>query len=362
MEDVGLNSSFWRGRRVLLTGHTGFKGSWLVLLLESLGAKVTGISLEPQTDGLFSQIGGTARCTHNVADIRDEAAICPIIEGARPEVILHLAAQPLVRQSYLRPLETFGTNVLGTANVLQAARSIDGLLAIVVVTTDKCYANDGRATGYVEADRLGGHDPYSNSKACAELVAQCFRDSFLAERSIGLATARAGNVIGGGDYAADRLIPGAVVALNAGRKPELRSPSAVRPWQHVLEPLAGYCLLAQQLAADPRAFSKGWNLGPSPADVASVASVIGYLAGHWGERGDFRPQSGDHPHEQEVLTLDSSMAERDLGWAPRLSLVTAVEWTAEWYRAQVAGQNAAELCLAQIYRYFGTAASRAVAA
>ena len=361
MEDLGLNRAFWRGRRVLLTGHTGFKGSWLLLLLESLGAKVTGISLEPDAGGLFDQIGGTARCMHNVADIRDYAALEGIVAAAKPEIILHLAAQPLVRQSYLDPLETIGTNVLGTANVLQAARGIDGLLAIVSVTTDKCYANDGRTAGYRETDRLGGHDPYSNSKACAELVTQCYRDSFFAERSVGVATARAGNVIGGGDYAADRLIPDAARALSAGRKPELRNPTAVRPWQHVLEPLSGYCLLAQQLAAHPRAFGKAWNFGPSPSDVASVAAVVSKLARHWGKSGDFHPQAGDHPHEADVLTLDSAMAIRELGWAPRLSLSNAVEWTAEWYLAQLAGDDAADLCLAQIRRYFATEAIQAAA-
>ena len=361
MEDVGLNSAFWRGRRVLLTGHTGFKGSWLLLLLESLGAKVTGISLEAETDGLFNQIDGSGRCVHIVCDIRDHAALRNIVAAARPEIILHLAAQPLVRQSYVDPLETYGTNVLGTANLLEAARHLQGLLAIVSVTTDKCYANDGRSTGYREDDRLGGHDPYSNSKACAELVTQCFRDSFFADRSVGVATARAGNVIGGGDHAADRLIPDAVRALSAGEKPELRNPAAVRPWQHVLEPLSGYCILAEKLAADPKSFAKGWNFGPSADDVASVATVVGQLAKHWGQSGDFSPQPGEHPHEAELLTLDSSMAVRELGWAPRLSLATAVEWTADWYRAQLAGADAGKLCVDQIRRYFATDAIQAAA-
>ena len=362
MEDLGLNRPFWRGRRVLLTGHTGFKGSWLLLLLESLGAKVTGISLEPDADSLFNQVDGGARCAHHIADIRDYAALQAIVAAAKPEIVFHLAAQPLVRQSYGDPLGTFAVNVLGTANLLQSARSADGVRAIVCVTTDKCYANDGRSAGYAESDRLGGHDPYSSSKACAELIAQCFRDSFFAERSIGVATARAGNVIGGGDYAADRLIPDVVRALSAGLTPELRNPTAIRPWQHVLDPLSGYCLLAQELAVDPRGFGKGWNFGPSPADVASVATVVSRLARLWGVRADFRPQAGDHPHEAEVLTLDSGMARRELHWAPRLPLDTAVEWTAEWYRAQLAGDNAADLCGAQIRRYFAGGATQAAAA
>lgn len=361
MEEVGLNDGFWRERRVLLTGHTGFKGSWLLLLLEKLGAEVTGLSLAPDAGWLFDQIDGAGRCAHHVADIRDAAAVDAIVTAARPEVILHLAAQPLVRQSYLDPLETFGTNVLGTANVLQAARRVESLLAIVSVTTDKCYSNDGRATGYVETDRLGGHDPYSNSKACAELVTQCFRDSFFAARGVGVASARAGNVIGGGDYAADRLIPDAVRALQAGRKPELRNPSAVRPWQHVLEPLSGYCLLAEKLAGSPSSFAKGWNFGPPSKDVASVAAVVGQLAKHWAQGGDYTPQPGDHPHEAELLTLDSSMATRELGWASRLSLGSAVDWTAEWYRARASGSDAAQLSLSQIRRYFAADPLRAAA-
>ena len=361
MEDVGLNQAFWRGRRVLLTGHTGFKGSWLLLLLESLGAKVTGISLESDAESLFKQIGGGDRCIHIVGDIRDHGAVEAIVVDAKPETIFHLAAQPLVRRSYADPLETIGTNVVGTANLLEAARNVDGLLAIVSVTTDKCYANDGRATGYAESDRLGGHDPYSNSKACAELVTQCFRDSFLAARGVGVATARAGNVIGGGDYAADRLIPDAVRALGSGCRPELRNPAAVRPWQHVLEPLSGYLLLAQMAAGNPEKYGKGWNFGPSLEDVASVATVVGQLAKHWGQPGDFDVQPGDHPHEAELLTLDSSMAIRELGWSPRLPLSTAVAWTAEWYRAQLAGADAAQLCREQIGRYVSADAIRAAA-
>ena len=361
MEDLGINQSFWGSRRVLLTGHTGFKGSWLLMLLENLGARVTGISLEPGADGLFSQIGGAERCIHIVADIRDRAAIQAIVAAARPEIIFHLAAQPLVRQSYADPIETIGTNVLGTANVLEAARGVDGLLAIVSVTTDKCYENDGRAAAYLESDRLGGHDPYSNSKACAELVTQCFRDSFFADLSVGVATARAGNVIGGGDYSADRLIPDVVRALGANLKPELRNPTAVRPWQHVLEPLSGYCLLAQKMAAEPKRFAKAWNFGPSSEDIADVETVVGQFARHWGRKGDFSPQPGDHPHEAHVLTLDSGMARRELGWTPRLSLGAAVEWTAEWYRSQLLGKCAADLCLAQIRRYFASDAIQAAA-
>jgi CDP-glucose 4,6-dehydratase len=361
VEDLGLNPAFWASRRVLLTGHTGFKGSWLLLLLEMLGAKVTGISLEPDPHSLFLKTAGARRCIHIANDIRDDQALQAIVAAAKPEIILHLAAQPLVRQSYLDPLETFSTNVLGTANVLEAARGLDDLIAIVCVTTDKCYANDGRTTGYLESDRLGGHDPYSSSKACAERVTQCYRDSFFADRSIGVATARAGNVIGGGDYCADRLIPDVVRAFRANLEPKLRNPKAVRPWQHVLEPVSGYCLLAEKLAADPRRFAKGWNFGPSSEDMASVETVVREFARNWGRTEDYSAQAGNHPHEAEVLTLNSAMAGRELGWVPRLSLRTAVEWTAEWYRAELDGKDAADLCLAQIRHYFATRTVRAAA-
>lgn len=361
MENLGLNEGFWRGRRVLLTGHTGFKGSWLLLLLETLGAQITGMSLEPSSGALFKQIDGPDRCAHNVCDIRDHDAVRDIVVRAQPEIIFHLAAQPLVRQSYIDPIETIGTNVLGTANILEVARSLEHLLAIVSVTTDKCYVNDGRRNGYVEHDRLGGHDPYSNSKACAELVTQCFRDSFFKARRVGVASARAGNVIGGGDYAADRLIPDVVRALSSGQTPELRNPAAVRPWQHVLEPLHGYCLLAERLAGDPERFAKAWNFGPSDRNSVSVAAVVSQLAKHFGASFTFREQPGVHPHEAEHLTLDSTMAIGELGWTPRLLLKDAVEWTAEWYSAQLAGINAAQLCLGQIRRYQSSGALEAAA-
>lgn len=352
---MGLNRDFWQGRRVLLTGHTGFKGSWLLLLLERLGARVTGLSLPAPTGSLFDKIDGAARCTSRLADIRDLAAVETAVCAADPEVILHLAAQPLVRRSYADPIETFTTNVIGTANVLQAARRASNLRAIVSVTTDKCYANDGRPGPYREDDRLGGHDPYSSSKACAELVSQCFRDSYFAERGIGLATARAGNVIGGGDYAADRLVPDIVRAFADGRAPELRNPAAIRPWQHVLEPLTGYCLLAEGLAGEPERVAGGWNFGPPASDFASVAKVAGLMAANWNRTGNFAAQDGDHPHEAALLTLDSAKAIRELGWTPYLSLAETAEWTAEWYCEEVAGVNATALSLAQIDRYLDRA-------
>lgn len=334
MEDLALSPRFWRGRRVLVTGHTGFKGSWLLAILHTLGAKVSGISLAPDSDpAMFDLIGGPSLCDHHIADIRDGAAIAAIIKRTRPEIVLHLAAQPLVRLSYDSPLATFATNVMGTANVLEACRHTASVRTIVSVTTDKCYANDGRCTGYEEDARLGGHDPYSSSKACAELVSACWRDSFLRNRGVGIATARAGNVIGGGDWSADRLVPDAIRAFSAGRALEVRNPDAIRPWQHVLEPLTGYLMLAQALAIDPERLGRGWNFGPPAADIANVRDVISGLAHHWGATQKWQDQPGQHPHEAAVLTLDSSAAARELGWLPRLTLDQALAMTAQWYRA-----------------------------
>jgi CDP-glucose 4,6-dehydratase len=326
--------AFWADRPVLLTGHTGFKGSWLLVLLKSLGAHVTGLSLAPDTSpAMFDLIDGTSLCDHHVVDIRNATAVETIVRKAKPDVVLHLAAQPLVRASYTDPLGTYRTNVMGTAHVLEACRKAPSVNTILSVTTDKCYANDGRTMGYREDAPLGGHDPYSNSKACAELVSACWRDSFLAERGVGLATARAGNVIGGGDWSTDRLVPDAIRAFSQGRSLEIRNPDAVRPWQHVLEPLTGYLLLAQALAADPARFSRGWNFGPAAADMASVRDVIDLLASHWGMTQPWTSQPGDHPHEAAMLTLDSSAVADALGWRSRLSLTQALALTADWYRA-----------------------------
>ena len=326
--------AFWAGRKILVTGHTGFKGSWLLVLLNVLGARVTGVALAPDTmPSMFDLIGGASLCDHHISDIGDAAAIEAVFAQARPEIVLHLAAQPLVRASYADPLGTYRTNVMGTAHVLEACRKTTSVRAIISVTTDKCYLNGGRSEGYREDASLGGHDPYSNSKACAELVSACWRSSFFADRGIGVATARAGNVIGGGDWSADRLVPDAIRAFSAGRALEIRNPHAVRPWQHVLEPLTGYLLLTEALAANPVSFGQGWNFGPAAADMASVSQVIGLLAAHWGITPEWTMQLGQHPHEAAMLTLDSSAAAEALGWRPRLSLDGALALTVRWYSA-----------------------------
>lgn len=353
MEDMGLKSEFWSDRRVLLTGHTGFKGSWLLLMLKAMGACVTGLSQEPDTNpSMFRLIGGEKLCDHHIADIRDPLAVSQIVLNAQPEIIMHLAAQPLVRRSYVDPIETFATNVLGTAHLLEAARKVSGLKAVVSVTTDKCYKNAGQTQGYVEDDMLGGHDPYSNSKACAELVTQCFRDSFFASKGIGIATARAGNVIGGGDYSDDRLVPDAVRAFAADRPLEIRYPDAVRPWQHVIEPLSGYFRLAERLATNPERFAGGWNFGPRACDMAPVSQVVDLLAQQWGRAQSFVQQPGEHPHEAAMLTLDSSKAESLLDWRPRLTLEQATEWTADWYRGVETGADPALMACLQVRQYF----------
>jgi CDP-glucose 4,6-dehydratase len=354
----GVDPAFWAGRRVLLTGHTGFKGTWLLMLLERMGAEVTGLSLDPPTrPSMFEQVGGARRCRHHVGDIRDLGAVIAAVDASQPQTVLHLAAQPLVRRSYDDPLETYSTNVMGTANLLEAVRDVRGLRSVVSVTTDKCYENDGRTEGYREDARLGGHDPYSNSKACAELVTQSFRDSFYACRRIGLATARAGNVIGGGDYAPDRLVPDCARAFGEGRMLELRNPAAVRPWQHVLEPIVGYLTLAQRLEREPERYAGGWNFGPAAADLASVSHVVELAARHWGVTGGWTRQPGDHPHEAAMLTLDSTKAIRHLGWTPALALADAVGWSAEWYRQIEGGESAARVTCAQIDDYFARMAA-----
>lgn len=323
----------YRGKRVLVTGHTGFKGSWMSLWLNQLGAEVVGISLEPSTKpNHWNLLGLESTVQHYELDIRQAAEVTKVLEATQPVVVFHMAAQPLVRRSYRDPLETWSTNVMGTANLLEACRQTSSVLSIVVVTTDKCYENQERVCGYRENDRLGGHDPYSASKAGAELVAASYRSAFFhIEGAPLLATARAGNVIGGGDWSEDRLIPDLVRAIAAQQSLEIRSPKATRPWQHVLESLSGYLLLGQKLIEGDKNFDGAWNFGPERSGNRTVADVLNTLQTHWPEM-QWHQTHARQPHEANLLYLDCSKANGQLGWQPVWNISTTLEKTADWYR------------------------------
>lgn len=344
---MGLNRSFWEGRRVLLTGHTGFKGSWLALWLEQLGAVTTGLSLAPEGSKPTYGAIRPNLISHQV-DLRDRAGVARVVGEARPEVVLHLAAQALVRRSYADPLATYETNVQGTANLLDALRGVEGLRAVVVVTSDKVYENNEEGRPFVEGDRLGGHDPYSNSKACVELLVQCWRDSFFRSAGIGTATARAGNVIGGGDVAADRLVPDLFRALDGGVPLKLRNPQSIRPWQHVLEPLAGYLTMAERLVAGDA--PDALNFGPGRDGVWTVQEVVEHITGYLGE-GAWVQDGVAGPVEAKTLSLDPGAADRTIGWRPRLAITSALEWTADWWRAEREGADMRAFALGQLDRF-----------
>jgi CDP-glucose 4,6-dehydratase len=344
-----ISPGFWRGKRVLLTGHTGFKGSWLSLWLQSMGTTLRGVSLAPPTEPAMFDVARVADgMEHRIADIRDFAAVKAQMDEFRPEIVIHMAAQPLVRQSYHEPVETYATNVMGTVHVLEAARHACSVKAIVNVTTDKCYENREWVWGYREDEPMGGHDPYSNSKGCAELVSSAYRKSFLKEAGIAIATARAGNVIGGGDWALDRLLPDVLRALQRGQPVLIRNPHAIRPWQHVLEPLSGYLLLAERLHAHGQLDAEGWNFGPRDEDARPVQWLVEHLCNAWGDGASWALQPGDHPHEARFLKLDISKARQRLQWAPRWSLETSLTRITEWHRAWLDGQGMRERSLAQI--------------
>ena len=342
---------FWKNRRVLLTGHTGFKGSWLALWLTRLGAEVSGLSLPAPTEpSLHALLGEGGKDPEAIADIRDRLAVQARVLKTRPEIVFHLAAQPLVRAGYRDPLATYETNVQGTANLLDSLRIAPELRSVVVVTTDKVYENPEHVRPFVESDPLGGHDPYSASKAAAEIVTASYRSSFFRSRGIGIATARAGNVIGGGDWAKDRLIPDAVRAWSAGEPLQVRRPEAVRPWQHVLEPLHGYMLLAERLWSDP-GFHPAVNFGPDHRAAASVGGVLDKAQTAFGGGGILLGDGTQGPHEAGYLMLDSSLAMRELGYTPRWDLDETVERTFAWYRGLQAGRAARDLCEADIAAY-----------
>lgn len=353
-----IETSFWKDRRVLITGHTGFKGSWLSLWLQSMGARLTGYALEPTTQPSLFKVASVAQSmTSVIADIRDDYSFRRVMKDADPEVIIHMAAQPLVRQSYIDPVETYSINVMGLVTVLDAARHHRGSLRSVVnVTTDKCYENREWVWGYRENEALGGYDPYSSSKACAELVTAAYRNSYMnperyAEHGIGLASARAGNVIGGGDWASDRLIPDMMRAVEKGVPVKIRSPHAIRPWQHVLEPLSGYLILAQRLSEDGQRFAQAWNFGPVEADARPVQWIAERLSLLWGDGARWELDEGLHPHEAAYLKLDCSKAAAELNWRPKWTLETALQRIVSWHKAHEKGLDMRRATLEQIQEY-----------
>jgi CDP-glucose 4,6-dehydratase len=353
LENLVIDSEFWRGRRVFVTGHTGFKGAWLSMMLSRLCAQATGYALAPPTrPNLFALAGIGEVIDDHRGDVRDLDSLTRAMAAARPEIVIHLAAQPLVRRSYFDPVETFQTNVMGVVNVLEAARSVESLRAVIIVTTDKCYENREWLWGYRETDRLGGRDPYSNSKACAELAASSYRASFFSGGAC-VATARAGNVIGGGDFAADRIVPDAVRAILGDQELRVRAPRAVRPWQHALEPLIGYLLLAQKAYLAPAAYAEAWNFGPGAESERPVKDLLDRFMPCWGAEARWRADEAEHPHEAGLLRLDASKARERLGWRPRLSFDETIDWTADWYRAFAAGGDMRALSLAQTDAYLG---------
>jgi CDP-glucose 4,6-dehydratase len=352
-----LNRSFWKGRQVFLTGHTGFKGSWLSLWLEALGANVTGYALDPPTQpNLFEQarVAGSVRSI--CADIRDFPRLKAAVAECRPEVIIHMAAQSVVRRGYEHPIETYSSNVMGTVNVLEALRQLRQPCAVVNVTSDKCYENREWVWGYRENEPMGGRDPYSNSKGCAELVTAAYRESFFSPESIeshrvAVASARAGNAIGGGDWTADQLIPDLMRAFLAGQPCLIRNPSAIRPWQFVLEPLRGYLTLAERLSEDSGNFASAWNFGPAETDAKPVSWIADELVELWGNQAAWNSDSSVHPREANFLKLDISKAKAGLGWHPVLPLHSALGWIVEWWRAFHAGGDLRRFTCSQIERY-----------
>lgn len=357
MERAMVSPSFWKGKKVFVTGHTGFKGSWLCLWLTKMGAQVTGFALNPPTNpSLFESAGVADTMRSVIGDVRDYAALSKALDESGAEIVLHLAAQPIVRRSYTHPVETYEINVMGTVHLLEAIRQNGRVKAVVNVTTDKCYDNKEWSWGYREDEPMGGYDPYSNSKGCSELVTSSFRSSFFnpgdyARHGTAIASARAGNVIGGGDWAEDRLIPDIVRSIELGQPVRIRSPYATRPWQHVLEPLGGYLLLAERLYRDGTAFAEGWNFGPRDDDAREVLWIVRKLCAQWGEGASFEIDKGEHPHEAAFLKLDISKAAASLGWKPVWNLETALSKIVDFVKETGSGTSAQEVCLRQIDEY-----------
>ena len=347
-----ISPSFWHSKKVLVTGHTGFKGSWLSLWLQTMGADLCGIALAPPTEpSLFAQAKVADGMRHQLADVRDFEKIKKIFQSFQPDIVLHLAAQPLVRESYKAPIETYSTNVMGTVHVLEASRRTKSVRAVINVTTDKCYENREWVWGYRENEPIGGHDPYSSSKGCSELVSAAYRKSFFEDAEIQVATARAGNVIGGGDWARDRLIPDIIKSIQENIPTKIRNPNAIRPWQHVLEPLSGYLLLAEGLYNKKDGMSGAWNFGPRDEDAQNVQWVANELSKKMGQSPIFLPDPKNHPHEANFLKLDISKAKNKLGWEPRWSLNTALDRIVDWNRSLNQKEDIRKKSVSQILEY-----------
>ena len=347
-----IDNKFWQGRRVFLTGHTGFKGSWISIWLNQMGAEVTGYSLSPSGETNLYNLANVAECLNsNLADIRDLESLKTTIMAAQPEVVIHMAAQSLVRESYDDPIGTYATNVMGTANLLEAARQVESIKVVLNITSDKCYENKEWVWAYRENDPMGGYDPYSSSKGCAELVSSAYYRSFLGEKNIGLATARSGNVIGGGDWAIDRIVPDAIRAFTRLEILKIRNPMAIRPWQHVLEPISGYLLLCQNLYSEPKKYSSAWNFGPQANDIQPVSRLADELVHNWKNGAAWQLDKDTHPHEARHLSLDCSKVQAELGWKPQWEFARAVEETSSWYKAWHEKKDMYKYSIEQIKKY-----------
>ncbi len=350
VEIMVIDRNFWRNRRIFLTGHTGFKGAWMALLLTRLGARATGFALVPEhSDGVFQAARVVDDIDHNIGDIRDQTNLSDSMQRAQPDIVIHMAAQPLVRTSYNDPIATYSTNVMGTANLLEACRKLPSVKAIVVVTSDKCYENSGAQRAFTEDDRMGGYDPYSSSKGCAELVTSAYRQSFFnSPDSPAVATVRAGNVVGGGDWATDRLVPDAIRSFIAGDPVRIRNPHAVRPWQHVLDALNGYLLLSENLVRHGHSFAGGWNFGPDRREFLPVSSLVTKLAEKWSDQASWTTAEGNHPHEASFLGLDCSKARSRLDWRPLMDTDKTIDLCVQWHKALAAGENMRAVTVAQL--------------
>ncbi|WP_428311604.1 CDP-glucose 4,6-dehydratase [Hydrocarboniphaga sp.] len=354
---AAISPAFWSGKRVFLTGHTGFKGSWLSLWLQAMGAKVSGFALAPETQpSLFDEAKVADGMQSRFGDIRDYEALSAALREAQPEIVIHMAAQALVRYSYTHPVETYAVNVMGTVHLLEAVRQCPGVRAVVSVTSDKCYDNKEWHWGYREDEPMGGYDPYSNSKGCAELVTASYRQSYFnperySQHGVALASARAGNVIGGGDWALDRLIPDFIRAISQGTAVTIRSPHAIRPWQHVLEPLSGYLTLAETLYTKGADYAEGWNFGPADSDARPVEWIVDRITRRWGDGASWNLDQAPQPHEAHYLKLDCSKARARLNWQPRWNLETTIDRIIDWHKAQLSGADVRAVTLQQIDEY-----------